>query len=181
VAAAVAAVLAVPQSRGAVLRFFHLGNARIAVVDTLPPARTETSLAAGLGDVIPLRAARRAIPQLLVPPVEPPPPLHYAPGNVVSVVFESGGSAVLLSELSQGNLYFKKLVSGESRVEGVQIGGDPGYWLAASRHVVVFPRRSPRLAGPVLLWVHLGTTYRLEGPNLRKEEAVRIALSLRRG
>jgi hypothetical protein len=179
-AAAVAAALAVPQSRGAILRFFHLQGATIRVVETLPPAR-DAALGAGLGDVVPLAAARGAVHGLLLPPLEPLPPLHLGPGNVVSLVFEDAGAPVLLSELPGPGGFLKKLVSGESRVDGVQVGADPGFWLSGRRHVVVFPRRSPRLAGSVLLWEHGAATYRLEGPNLRKEDAIRLALSLRRG
>src|SRR4030095_5276448 len=53
---AVAAAFAVPQSRGAILRFFHLGAAKIEVVDTLPPAESRP-LEAGLGPVVPLLQA----------------------------------------------------------------------------------------------------------------------------
>src|SRR3954462_6769143 len=45
---AIAAAFAVPQSRAAILRFFHLGAATIIHVDTLPPAE-QRPLAAGLG------------------------------------------------------------------------------------------------------------------------------------
>jgi prolipoprotein diacylglyceryltransferase len=33
----------------------------------------------------------------------------------------------------------------------------------------------------VLLWEHGATTYRLEGPDLARSDAIRVALSLRRG
>jgi hypothetical protein len=184
-AAAIAAAFAVPQSRGAILRFFHLGGATIQVVDTLPPAQNQASLSEGLGDVIPLDGARRTVSRLLVPPVDPLPSLHLAAGNIISVVFEAEGAPVLLSEIpnggSGGGAYLKKLASGETRVEGVQVGPDRGLFLSGRAHVVVFPRRSPRLAGPVLIWEHGGTTYRLEGPELTRATSLRIAASLRRG
>ena len=45
---ALAAAFAVPQSRGAILRFLHLGGESIQFVETLPPAGTRP-LDAGLG------------------------------------------------------------------------------------------------------------------------------------
>src|SRR5690242_6301195 len=48
VVVAVASAFAVPQSRSAILRFFHLGGETIERVHTLPPA-TERSLRASLG------------------------------------------------------------------------------------------------------------------------------------
>jgi len=179
--AAVAVAFAVPESRGALLRFFHLGGVTVQVVDTLPPARN-AELTDGLGDVIPVSAARKTVPRLLVPPG--PSELHLAPGNIVSVVFQVDGAPILLSELPNGGgsgVYLKKLTSGETTVEPVEVGADPGLWLSGRKHVVVFPRRSPRLAGPVLIWEHGRTTYRLEGPELTRATALRVAASLRRG
>jgi len=45
---ALIAALAVPQSRSAILRFFHLRGVTVEQVETLPPA-AERPLAAGLG------------------------------------------------------------------------------------------------------------------------------------
>jgi hypothetical protein len=180
--AAVAAALAVPESRGAILRFFHLGGVTIKVVDTLPHA-DERPLTAGLGPVVSLASAKSAIHTLLVPPIDPPPPLHSTAGTVVSVVFEHKGHPVLLSEFPGGEgRYLKKLASGGSRIEGATVAGaQAGLWVSGRPHVVFFAGQSPRLAGNVLLWEAAGTTYRLEGPNLRKEEAISLAQSLRRG
>src|SRR5512136_1470710 len=58
VAVAVALVFAVPQSRGAILRFLHLGGVTVEVVDTLPSAQ-ERPLAAGLGPVVTAAEAQR--------------------------------------------------------------------------------------------------------------------------
>jgi hypothetical protein len=179
-AAAVAAALAVPESRGAILRFFHLGGVTIQVVDTLPHA-DERPLTAGLGPVVSLASAKRAIHTLLLPPIDPSPPLHSTAGSAVSIVFEHKGHPVLLSEFPGADGYLKKLASGGSRVEGTHVGAAPGLWVSGARHVAFFAGRSPRLAGNVLLWEAAGTTYRLEGPNLSKEDAISLAQSLRRG
>jgi hypothetical protein len=179
--AAIAAALAVPESRGAILRFFHLGGVTIQVVDTLPQA-DERPLTAGLGPVISTAAAKRAVHPLLLPPVDPQPPLHYSVGNVVSMVFEHRGHPVLLSELpGSGGVYLKKLAAGASHVEGAQVGTAPALWVSGPRHLIFFPGQSPRLAGNVLLWEAGGATYRLEGVNLTQADAISLAESLRRG
>src|SRR4051794_35015351 len=92
-AVAVGAAFAVPQSRGAILRFLHLGGASIQFVSTLPRA-DERPLTDGLGQVVPLATARSVIPGLLLPPLDRRPPLHYAPGEIISVVFEHRGAPV---------------------------------------------------------------------------------------
>jgi hypothetical protein len=172
----------VPESRGAILRFFHLGGVTIQVVDTLPHAE-EQPLTAGLGPVVSLASAKRVIHTLLVPPLDPPPPLHSTGGYVVSLVFEHKGHPVLLSEFPGGDgRYLKKLASGGSRIDGASVAGArSGLWVSGRPHVVFFAGQSPRLAGNVLLWEAAGTTYRLEGSNLSKEDAISLAQSLRRG
>ena len=176
--AAVALAFAVPQSRGAILRFFDIGSAHVQVVDTLPPAQ-ELPLDAGLGALVSLAEARHAFPQLLLPPLVPLPALRLAPGDFVSLVFSYRGHPVLLSEFGSG-FYLKKLVSGETSIDFVAVRGSEGAWLSGGNHVV-FLNRSPRLAGNVLLWATDRATYRLEGPGLTKADALALADSLRRG
>jgi hypothetical protein len=178
VAAALAAAFAVPQSRGAILRFFHLGAARVRVVDTLPATRGHP-LTAGLGRPVDRASAKRLVPDLLLPPLDAP--LHASPAGVVSAVFAHRGRPVLLSELPGGGTYLKKLAAGGSRVDPVRVGTDDGLWISGARHAVTFPRRSARLAGNVLLWAHGDTTYRLEGPALERDDAIGLAQSLRKG
>jgi hypothetical protein len=179
-AAVVAAALAVPQSRGAILRLFHLGGATVQVVGTLPPAESRP-LTAGLGPVLPLGTVERLLPGLLLPRLEPPPALHYAPDVVVSLVVEHRGQPVLLTELGGGGAYLKKLASGSTRIEPVRVGADAGLWISGGPHVVSIPQHSPRLTGDVLLWAHGATTYRLEGPGLTRDGAIEFAQSLRKG
>src|SRR4051794_36361383 len=102
---AIAAAFAVPQSRGAILRFFDVGADRIQLVDTLPPAQ-ERSLDSGLGPHTSVALARVFVPQLLFPPLDPAPSLRRR-GDVVSFVFSYAGKPVLLSEL-RGQGYFLK-------------------------------------------------------------------------
>jgi hypothetical protein len=176
--AAVAAAFAVPASRGAILRFFDIGSVHVRVVDTLPPAQA-VPLTAGLGEATSLDETRRSFPQLLLPPVAPPPQLYIGAGGFVSTVFEYRGHAVLLSELPSG-FYVKKLAAETTRIESVRVRGVPGLWLSGGQHIF-FIHRSSRLAGNVLLWAANDATYRVEGPALRKADAIALADSLRRG
>jgi hypothetical protein len=177
-AAAVIAAFAVPQSRGAILRLFHIGGATIRVVDALPRV-DERPLAAGLGPAVPRQRAR-SVGVLLVPSVAPAPATHLAPGNVVSILFRVDGRPVLLSEFP-GGYFLKKLAAGQTRMTFVRVRGTDGAWLGVARHVVVFPGKAARLAGNVLIWADGATTYRLEGPGLTKARALGVAASLRRG
>src|SRR2546421_4866785 len=93
--AALAAAFAVPQSRGAILRFLHLGGESIQFVQTLPPAE-QRPLEAGLGPAVSEAEAKARIAALLLPPAGRLR-LHER-GGVVSLVFEHEGKPVLLSE-----------------------------------------------------------------------------------
>jgi len=43
---------------------------------------------------------------------------------------------------------------------------------------VFFPGASPRLAGNVLVWATATRTYRLEGPGVRRDAALRLARAI---
>lgn len=178
-AAALAAALAVPQSRGAILRFLHLGGVTIELVDRLPPAQ-ERPLAAGLGPTLSEETARTRLGgSLLLPPLSPLPPLHGSDG-VVSLLFLDRGSPVLLSELyASGGYLLKKIVAGGTRVVPVRVGSDDGFWLSGKPHLFLAPEAPPRLAGNVLLWQHGDVTLRLEGRDLTLRRAQELARALR--
>jgi hypothetical protein len=175
--AAVAAAFAVPQSRGAILRFFDIGRDKIQFVKTLPPAQ-QGSLDAGLGTPTTLARARVLVPTLLLPPLGAPFALH-ASGSVVSTVFDHGGKPVLLSELGAQGSFLKKLVGGKTDAKWVKLRGGYGLWLTGNPHIFFFPREPARLAGNTLVWQGNGTTYRLEAPGLTEQEALDLARSLR--
>ena len=175
---ALAAAFAVPQSRGAILRFLHLGGETIQFVDTLPPAQ-ERPLGEGLGTVVSFDDARIVVPGLLLPQLSEQPPLRLS-GNVISIVFRHNGEPVLLSAVRQDGSFLKKLAGGQTSVEWVQVAPNSwGVWLSGAPHVFFFPREPARLAGDTLVWVNGTTTYRLEGPSLTKSEALEVARSLR--
>jgi len=177
--AALATALAVPQSRGAILRFFDIGADRIQFVSTLPRAE-ERPLGAGLGAPTSLAAARAAVPALLLPKLDPPPTLRRS-ADVISLVFRFRGQPVLLSEVRGSGIFLKKLVGGQTNVAFVRVRGEfSGLWLAGNPHIFFFPREPARLAGNTLVWQGNGTTYRLEAPSLTQKGALDLAASLGR-
>jgi hypothetical protein len=175
--AAVAAAFAVPQSRGAILRFFDIGSDKIQFVDTLPPAQQQ-SLDSGLGAETTLAQARVLVPTLLLPPLRSPLSLHLS-NHVVSTVFLKHGKPVLLSELGGDGSFLKKLVGGQTDASWVRVRGSYGLWLSGKPHIFFFPQEPARLAGNTLVWQGFDTTYRLEAPGLTKQDALGLAASLR--
>jgi len=175
---AVGVAFAVPQSRGAILRFFDIGAERIEFVDTLPPAQ-QRALGAGLGVPTTLAVARENVRGLLLPPLDRPPRL-YSNGLVVSMVFLHRGTPVLLSEVESEQQFLKKLAGGMTEARWVQVRPNVwGVWLSGAPHVFFFPREPARLAGNTLVWNERGTTYRLEAPHLDEKTALDLARSLR--
>jgi hypothetical protein len=166
--AALVAAFAVPQSRSAILRFFHLGGVTVVRVETLPPA-AERPLTAGLGSQVSDGQAERTLGVLFLPVRHGT--LYEQNGFVSTLLAEPG--PMLLSEFGSAYL-IKKFAAGN--VESVEVEpGVPGLWITGEPHVVFFPGTSPRLAGSVLVWVKGGVTFRLEGSDLEKETALRLA------
>jgi hypothetical protein len=172
VALAIGIAFAVPPARSAILRLFHIGGATVIRVETLPPAE-ERALAADLGTPESVAYGAAALGgRALVPPGTR---RVYVFEHVVSMLVRG---PVLLSELAVSDPGFLKKYTGANSVEGVEVGRYYGLWIEG-RHVVVYPGAPARFAGNVLVWQREGLTLRLEGPKLRKDEALRIAESLR--
>jgi hypothetical protein len=168
---ALVAALAVPQARSTILRFFHLGGVTIERVETLPPAQ-ERPFAQGLGPSLTVREAKR---QVNFEPLLPPGLQRvYVDEGAVLALLRERGKTVLLTEF-RGDMYVKKILGGQTRVDEMRVGRDYGLWVAGARHVFRMPSHAPRMAGNVLLWTHGDLTLRLEG-RLTKAEAVRLAL-----
>jgi hypothetical protein len=177
--AALAAAFAVPQSRGAILRFFDIGADRIEFSGGRLPRARQRPLGVQLGARTSLREARSVVPQLLLPPLRPSPPL-YRSGEVVSLVFSDRDRPVLLSEVAGDGAFLKKLAGGATSVQSVTVrDGRFGLWLAGKPHVFFFPHEPPRLAGNTLVWQENDTTYRLEARRLTRQEALDLARALR--
>src|SRR5947207_5311133 len=123
VAAALAAAFAVPQSRGAILRFLGLGAVHVEFVERLPAAQ-ERPLTEGLGPTISKAVARDLLgrPPLL-PPLAPAPALHAQDG-IVSLLFLHEGNPVLLSEISSRSRLLKKIALPSTSVRWLRVGND---------------------------------------------------------
>jgi hypothetical protein len=183
-AAALAAALAVPQARTALLRWFHLGGATVVRVETLPPA-VERARSGGLGAPVSLAEAERRVGfELALPPFKGRPPSRaYVVGDsLATVVVRAYGVRTLLSEFpSFGRQAVKKLAADGTVIDPVRIDGRPGLWIAGHPHTFSYfdretgyRQRPVRVHGNVLLWVRGGLTLRLEGA-LTKAQALGIA------
>jgi hypothetical protein len=179
---ALGAAFAVPQARGAILRFLHLGGVTIERVEQLPPAE-QRSLEAGLGPARSLAEAARIAGFEPVLPRGVSPARAYARPGIIAIQL---GGGRLLSEINGGGLGIAKKFAGpQTRISGVTVdGGEPGMWLVGGPHVLFFtkPNGTPdsltlRLAGNVLLWEHGTLTLRLEGP-FTLAEAMRLAATI---
>jgi hypothetical protein len=165
-ALAVGLAFAVPQSRGALLRFLHLGAVRVERVDTLPSAQ-ERSLRASLGEPI----TRGVAAALLGRPFALRDVRLYGSGSVVSTLL---AGPLLLSAVRTGNdpVILKKFAGSATEAQGVELDGRTfAIWIHGGRHVFVGPTLPPRYAGNTLLWQREGITYRLEGPALTLAQA----------
>jgi hypothetical protein len=170
---AVAVAFAVPQSRGAILRFLHLGAVSVRQVDTLPRARPE-SLRASLGAPVAPAAAAALLGRPFVPSAAP----LYRSGDSVSALLDGN---ILLTELRTADVgILKKFFAGATQVRSISLGNRqvPALWIEGGAHVVVMPPALPaRYAGNTLVWTDAGLTFRLEGRGLSLERARTIALA----
>ena len=166
VAVAVGAAFAVPDSRGAILRFFHLRGVTVERVDMLPPAEAR-ALAVGLGKPIGDAKARSRLGAPFLPSNHGSLFDNY---GFVSTLLAIPQPA-LLTEFGSPSL-IKKFATGN--VAWVSVApGVVGLWVPG--HHVVSSGASPRLAGNVLLWVSGNVTFRLEAPGVTKARAIQLA------
>jgi hypothetical protein len=178
VAVALTAAFAVPQSRGAILRFLGLGAIHVEFVERLPAAQ-ERPFTARLGATISRADAADILGRApLLPPVAPAPALH-AQDRIVSLLFLHDGDPVLLSEIGVGGASLKKIALTSTSVRWVQVGSAPAVWISGHEHVVVFPQAPPRLAGNVLVWQRGNLTLRLEGAHLTLRDAETLAENIK--
>jgi hypothetical protein len=173
---ALAVALSVPAARSAILRVLHLGGVTVERVDVLPPAR-ERPLAADLGLPISARHARETLgAPMRLPDLKRPPHL-YQQGIAVSALL-SGPEPVLLTEFRSGGPVFKKILSVGTTAVPVRVGKATGLWITGERHLFLPPDVPPRLAGNVLIWQVGPITFRLEGRQLRKQDALDLAAEI---
>jgi hypothetical protein len=190
-AVAIAAVMAVPQTRAAILEFFHLRGVTIERVGELPtvPVRNELG---PLGKRVSLDEARKladfdvVVPEALGEPDEVYFRSGSPAGGMVSFVYgttEHPRALFTEFEANVNEVIFKK-VAPETTIERVLVEGGPGYWIGGAHFFSyvdrngVFQQEAIRLAGNTLLWERGPVTLRLEA-DVSKAEALRIGLSVK--
>lgn len=164
VVAAFGALLAIPQTRAAILRVLEIGGVRIERTDTQPTGERSPLVT---GRRVTLAEARSAVQfPLAVPSTYERVYLNAdVPGGMVSFVWNGH----VLSEW-QGEQIYQKSVGPGTEIQQVQVDFAPGAWVTGAPHSLTFvdrngvPReQTRRLAGNVLIWHRAGVTYRLEG------------------
>jgi hypothetical protein len=170
-----AATMAVPDARTAVLRFLGIKGATVIRVDELPPASAAPQ---EYGESVTLMEAERVVGfrPLVIEDGEPDDVRidRFSPYFIV-ILYGDPNVRLRLTEMVGG--LTQKYARVEQRVERVRVGGEPGIWVEG-RHVVSEPFGLPRLSGNVLLWEQDGLTLRLEG-KFTKEQALELANSVK--
>jgi hypothetical protein len=192
-AVAVSAVMAVPQTRAAILEFLHLRGVTIERVGELPtvPIRRDFN-EIFVGQPVSLEEARaRADFTVVVPEALGDPDGIYfqdsPAGGMVSFVYgtlEHPRALFTQFQASVDETIFKK-VAPTTRIEQVTVDGDPGFFLSGAPHEFSYLDRTGqfrqelvRLAGNTLLWERGPVTLRLEA-DVSEAEALKIARSVR--
>jgi hypothetical protein len=191
-AVALAAVLAVPQTRAAILEFFHLRGVsieRVGALPTVPEEQAGPGLV--LGKKVTLAEARDAVrfevlvPSALGEPNETYVQTGFPPGGMVSMIYGSREHPrVLLTEFraTVEEVIFKK-VAVDTTIERTAVDGGAGYWIGGAHLFSYFDANGAyqeepiRLAGKTLVWERGPLTLRLEG-DFSKADALRIARSV---
>ena len=197
----VAAAMAVPQARTAILELFRLRGATVQRVESLPRVPPASENALDLGQPLPGARTDVKIPEVLVPAALGPPDATYTSdepyGMRLPLVYEPGpdipespysGVGILVSEwVGEGaTRYVEKLAGAGTRIERLQVGPYPAIWLEGGPHVVFFDNEGlvfddqGRLAGNTLLVERNDVLVRIEG-EISRERAVEIAESLELG
>jgi hypothetical protein len=192
-AVAIGAVMAVPQTRAAILRFFHLRGVtieRVKEIPTVPLQRDFNKLL--VGEKVTLDEARRRAAFNVAEPkaLGEPDGVYFQetpPGGMVSFVYGTlEHPRALVTEFRatvNEDVIFKK-TAGNTNIEAVKIDGGRGYWLSGDPHEFTyldangdFRQEIVRLAGNTLLWERGPLTLRLEA-DINRSEALEIARSV---
>ena len=187
--AVVAATLAVPQARSAILRALGIGNVRVELVEDLPPTAPRSDLSL-LGIPVSLDQAREAFPYPLVeldPDLGDPDEVRvgYEPDRVSFVWLGDDDVRLLVSQLAgmYGGAKYVKVAGGATALEELTIDGHRALWISGAAHGfgLIGPTdvnfEEIRLSGNTLLVEDGETTLRIEG-DFDRERAVAIAREL---
>ena len=182
------ALMAVPQSRSAILDWLGVGGVTIRYVEELPPAERATD-DLGLGERIDLAEAReRTGFDVQLPRVdgldEPPRVYYRADARQVAFLYGTEERPKLLITQAAVGGAVEKLVGAGTGVERVAIdAATTGVWLSGDQHALFYPSTSEpepfRLVGNALVYERSdGVTVRIEA-EVSRDEALRLARSLR--
>ncbi len=191
-ALAAAGLVAVPQTRAALLSFFARVGAIDIFIDESAPRPTATragtaghSLALfALGEPVGLAEAQRMADfPLLVPGALGEPDEVYVHRNVdlpaATLVWrDEAGAPLSLTEIGVGQFAMK--LAAKEDVESLRVNGRPAVWLAGPHTLQLLGNWQGGgliIESNVLIWAVDDVTYRLEG-DLTEEEMVAIAESL---
>jgi hypothetical protein len=189
---ALAAAMAVPQARTAILEFLHIKGASVERVPTLPSVPSVSNASLDLGQPVSLEDARGAVTFEIAQPELPglgrPDSIYVdraTPGGQVFFLWgREDRPQVLLSEFRgdiNADLIGKQAGPGTT-IEAVSVtGGAPGFWVAGANHVVYYfdpdgeiKEETIRLSRNALLWERNALTLRIEG-GFGKELALEFA------
>ena len=169
VVAAVGALLAIPQTRAAILDLFRIGDVAVERVGTQPSAPVREAF---LGRSVTLGQAQAAVDFPVLAPNSGFETYldESVRGGMVNLRFDG----LVLSQWRGEQLPFvEKQVGPRSETVGVLVDGARGLWIGGAEHVIAYGDRDGihfkerRLVGNVLIWERDGITYRLEGPGTR--------------
>ncbi len=188
--AAIAATLAVPPARSALLRILQIGGERIEIVESLPEVPAQPDLELILGQRVTLDEARELTGLDVRELEEPPDGVYVGDRDTVWFLYGTPRDPRLLVaqtahlDVDEG-IAMKKLAEAGTTIEDVDVDGSPGLFLSGDPHLVLLfdefgdpVWETARLARDVLVWADDGVTYRLEG-ELTRGEALELAESLR--
>lgn len=189
VLAAIAATLAVPPARSALLRILHLGGERIEIVEELPEVPIQLDLELVLGERVTLAEARARTGFELRGLAEAPDRVYLGDRGTVWFLYGTPAKPrLLVAQTPRVRIdwsFAKKLIGSGTRAESVPVNGTSGLFLTGEPHLVLLVdeqgrevQETARLARDVLIWEEGGVAYRIEG-ELTKAEALRLARSLR--
>ena len=169
-------------ARSAFLEIFHIRGATVESVETLPRVNVQRF---DFGERVSRAEAERRAGFELVD-VGKPDAIFVRDGNVVSLVYGSVEEPRLILTELRGSVwggFVKKAAGPGTRVEEVEVDGEPGLFVSGDEHYVMFRNANGQiddeatyLAGTVLLWNRGPLLLRLEAA-VKRQKALELARS----
>lgn len=168
--------------RAAVGEWLGIGAVAVRPGPSQPSASAPQPAPAGLS--LGAAAERTGLDPVVPPVLGPPDGVEVsADDRVLSLTWGSGGSTVRLDQVADplSPVYLKTAVLG-STASTLTVAGRDAWWFGVPHDLVLLApdgserTESARIAGPTLVWVDDGVTFRLEGAGDRGR-AVDIAAS----